>query len=367
MKSRTIVFAGGGTAGHVQPALAVARTWKMENPNDRIIFIGTSSGLETSLVPQSGFELELATRVRIPRKVSPSVLRVPLQLWRAVSESRRILKNADLLIGFGGYVCAPAYIAAAFKKIPIVIHEANAKPGWANRLGAFFTEFLAVGTPVLAGKFATALITGIPLRADIAELLSENRNADEQTWVERKSSEKKHFGFPPHNPLVLIIGGSQGSQAINAVVAATKDEINQKSVSILHAVGGTNALAPSTEMYKSVSYIDEMARAYVAADLVIARSGAITCSEVRALGKFTIFVPLAIGNGEQMVNAQDLVERKIATVVSQESFTPRWLIDNISTMIKQSSAKAAVVDYSDLDAAKKISALMVHAIENSKG
>jgi UDP-N-acetylglucosamine--N-acetylmuramyl-(pentapeptide) pyrophosphoryl-undecaprenol N-acetylglucosamine transferase len=367
MKSRTIVFAGGGTAGHVQPALAVARTWKIENPNDRIIFLGTSSGLETSLVPQSGFELELITRVRVPRKVSPSVLSVPFQLWRAVSESRRILKNADLLIGFGGYVCAPAYIAAAIKKIPIVIHEANAKPGWANRLGAFFTESLAVGTPVVDGKFATALITGIPLRADIAELLSENRNANEQTWVDRKSSEKTHFGFQPHNPLVLIIGGSQGSQAINAVVAVTKDEINQKSVAILHAVGGTNALAPSTEMYKAVSYIDEMARAYVAADLVIARSGAITCSEVRALGRFTIFVPLAIGNGEQMVNAQDLVERGIATVVSQESFTPRWLIDNISTMIKQSSTKVADVDYSDLDAAKKISALMVHAIENSKG
>ena len=367
MKSRTIIFAGGGTAGHVQPALAVARTWKIENPNDRIIFIGTSSGLETSLVPQSGFELELITRVRVPRKVSPSVLRVPFQLWRAVTESRRILMNADLLIGFGGYVCAPAYIAAAIKKIPIVIHEANAKPGWANRLGALFTESLAVGNPVLAGKFATALITGIPLRADIAELLSENRNTDEQTWVERKSSEKKHFGFQPHNPLVLIIGGSQGSQAINAVVAATKDEINQKSISILHAVGGTNALAPSTEMYKSVSYIDEMARAYVAADLVIARSGAITCSEVRALGKFTIFVPLAIGNGEQMVNAQDLVEREIAMVISQESFTPRWLMDNISTVIRQNSTKAAEVEYSDLDAAKKIIALMAHAIENSKG
>jgi UDP-N-acetylglucosamine--N-acetylmuramyl-(pentapeptide) pyrophosphoryl-undecaprenol N-acetylglucosamine transferase len=365
MRSRTIIFAGGGTAGHVQPALAVARTWQLENPHDRIVFLGTSSGLERSLVPQSGFELELITRVRVPRTVSPSILSAPFQLWRAVSESRRVLKGADVLIGFGGYVCAPAYIAAAIKKIPIVIHEANAKPGWANRLGAALTQFLAVGTPIGNGKFATALITGIPLRADIAELLSENRNSDERTWVELKGREKKYFGFPPQYPLVLIIGGSQGSQAINAVVAASKDEINQKSVSILHAVGGSNAPSPSSELYKSVSYIDEMARAYVAADLVIARSGAITCSEVRALGKFAIFVPLAIGNGEQMVNAQDLVAIGRAIVVSQESFTPRWLVDNISTMIRKSLESEAGVDYGDLDAARKITALMTHALENS--
>ena len=366
MNSRTIFFAGGGTAGHIQPALAVARNWQRDNPGDRIVFLGTSSGLETSLVPESGFELQLITRVRVPRKLSPSLLNAAFQLLRAISESRRIIRGGDLLIGFGGYVCAPAYIAAAMNKITTVIHEANAKPGWSNRLGALFTKSLAVGIPVTDGKFATALVTGIPLRNDIAALLSKYRDCDQGTWDEIKVQEKEFLGFKPERPLILIIGGSQGSQAINAVVEGAKEEINQISISILHSVGGSNAIPESTEGYKSVSYIHDMARAYAAADVIIARSGAITCSEVSALGKFAIFVPLAIGNGEQAVNALELVARGRAIIINQESFTSRWLIDNISAMIKQSVENAPGVDSRDLAASSKIIALMEYTLRNSK-
>jgi UDP-N-acetylglucosamine--N-acetylmuramyl-(pentapeptide) pyrophosphoryl-undecaprenol N-acetylglucosamine transferase len=366
MNSRTIFFAGGGTAGHIQPALAVARMWQRDNPSDRIVFLGTSSGLETSLVPESGFELELITRVRVPRKVSLRLFNAPFQLLRAVSEARKILKGGNLLIGFGGYVCAPAYIAAAMKKVPIVIHEANAQPGWANRLGALFTQSLAVGIPVADGKFATALITGNPLRDDIAMLLSQNRDWDEGRWDELKSQEKEFLGFEPQLPLILVFGGSQGSQAINAVIEEAKKEIVQKHIQILHSVGGSNVIPEPTERYKSVSYIHDMARAYVAADVIIARSGAITCSEVRALGKFAIFVPLAIGNGEQAVNALELVAHGRAVIINQESFTPRWLIDNISAMIMQNAENAPGVDTRDLDASTKITALMDHTLRNSK-
>lgn len=128
MRSRKIVFAGGGTAGHIQPALAVARLWNKTYPADQIIFLGTSSGLETRLVPDAGFELQLITRVRVPRSLSLDLIKVPGSLRRSVSESKAIIKGADLLIGFGGYVCAPAYLAARSLKVPIVIHEANAQP-----------------------------------------------------------------------------------------------------------------------------------------------------------------------------------------------------------------------------------------------
>jgi UDP-N-acetylglucosamine--N-acetylmuramyl-(pentapeptide) pyrophosphoryl-undecaprenol N-acetylglucosamine transferase len=366
MKSRTVVFAGGGTAGHIQPALAVALHWQKVHPSDRIIFLGTSSGLETSLVPTAGFDLQLSTRVRVPRSLSLSALKIPVQLFRSIAECRRILMGADVLIGFGGYVSAPAYIAATTRRIPMVIHEANAKPGWANRLGALFTHSLAVGIPVASGKFSEALITGIPLREDIAELLSKSKGVDKQGWAEIQAREKKHFGFDPENPLLLVVGGSQGSQAINVVIEKARREINSHSISILHSVGGSNAVAVADENYKSVQYIQEMARAYVAADLIIARSGAITCSEVRTIGKFAIFIPLAIGNGEQGVNALELVSRGNAVLIDQKSFTPQWLVDNIVAIMEKALHSAPSADLSDLDATAKITALMEHALRNPK-
>ncbi len=362
MKTRTVIFAGGGTAGHIQPALAVASHWAKVHSSDHIIFLGTSSGLETSLVPAAGFDLQLITRVRVPRSLSLSALKIPAQLFRSIAESRRILKGADVVIGFGGYVCAPAYIAAATRRIPIVIHEANAKPGWANRLGALFTHWLAAGIPVATGKFSEALITGIPLREDIATLLSDCKGIDKQGWADLQANEKKALGFDPKKPLLLVVGGSQGSQAINSVIEHTRREITAQSVSVLHSVGGTNTAAVADESYKSVQYIHEMARAYVAADLIIARSGAITCSEVRTLGKFAIFVPLAIGNGEQSVNALDLVSRGNAVLVDQKSFTPQWLIDNIGAIMKKALNNSPGADLSDLDATAKIAALMEHAL-----
>ena len=126
----TIVFAGGGTAGHIEPALAVARAWRDVHSDDVICFIGTKNGLENTLVPAAGFALAHIPKVSIARKPSRSWLKLPFDLVRAVRRSRIILKNADLLIGFGGYVSAPAYIAARLGGVPIVVHEANAKPGW---------------------------------------------------------------------------------------------------------------------------------------------------------------------------------------------------------------------------------------------
>jgi UDP-N-acetylglucosamine--N-acetylmuramyl-(pentapeptide) pyrophosphoryl-undecaprenol N-acetylglucosamine transferase len=295
-----------------------------------------------------------------------NMLRIPAQLLRSIFDCRRILKGADVLIGFGGYVSAPAYLAAASRRIPIVIHEANAKPGWANRLGTLFTKSLAVGTPVSRGVFSSALITGIPLRGDISELLHLNRDLDVHKWRDLQAHAKSSLGFDPQRPLILVFGGSQGSQVINSVVEAARPRISAKSISILHSVGGSNDLPAPQDYYKAVSYIHDMATAYVAADLVIARSGAITCSEVRALGKFTIFIPLAVGNGEQTLNALELVARKSAVVIEQKSFTATWLVDNIDSMIDQSIANVHGVDFADLDAAEKIAALMENTLRKDK-
>ncbi len=366
MRSRKIVFAGGGTAGHIQPALAVARLWKKTHPTDQIIFLGTSSGLEIRLVPEAGFDLQLITRVRVPRSPSPDLLKVPSSLRRSFRESKEILDGSDLLIGFGGYVCAPAYLAAYSLDVPIVIHEANAAPGWANRLGARFTDALATGTPVSNGPFAEGLITGLPLRDDISTLLRANRNADQGTWSQLRDKAKSDLGVRSGDKVILVFGGSQGSLAINEIIDRTRREINDRSITIVHSVGASNALPISDEKYIVFSYIEDMASAYLAADLVIARSGAITCSEVRALGKYALFIPLPIGNGEQSVNADHLVEMGRARVLDQKSFTPTWLLDNMDSMLALSAQFSDLPDFADLEAAAKILALAEFKLSTSE-
>ena len=184
---KTIVFAGGGTAGHVEPALSVAEQWMKENPEDKCIFIGTAHGLETTLVPAAGFTLRTIKRVVLNRKVSPSALLLPFNLFQAVMQARAIIKGASLLIGFGGYVSAASYIAAKSCGVPIVIHEANARPGIANRLGALFTSALAISTPVKNGPFSSALITGMPLKSSITSIITRH----ESDWSHVRTASKR--------------------------------------------------------------------------------------------------------------------------------------------------------------------------------
>lgn len=354
----TVVLAGGGSAGHVEPALAVAREWMSTHPADHCIFLGTKSGLEATLVPAAGFELRSIAKVAISRKPSISWLRIPLDLISAVASCIKILKKADVLVGFGGYVSAPAYLAAAVTRTPIVIHEANAKPGWANRLGAVFTPHVAVAHPVESGRFARALLAGLPLRSDVAQAFSSSAS----DWLQSRDEAKARLGFPTNQPMVFIMGGSQGSVAINGVIAGSISTFTEKAISVLHSVGKLNVLPVAQGSYKPVSYVDAMADAYLAADLVIARSGAVTCSEFRALGRYALFVPLPIGNGEQFVNAASLVRDGRAQVLMQKEFTPLYISSQIDALLI-SAAKAPIQgDPTDLNAAQKIASLTEFAM-----
>jgi len=356
----TVVLAGGGTAGHIQPALAVARQWLKTNPTDTCIFLGTKSGLENSLVPAAGFELRIIPKVKISRIPSISWLRTPFDLISSVLSSIKIVMNADVLIGFGGYVSAPAYLAAAIVRTPIVVHEANAKPGWANRLGAVLTSYLAVAHPVEQGKFSKALLTGLPLRSDVADACV----AAASNWVVARTSAKSRLGFPADRPLVFIMGGSQGSLAINAIVEQSVHIFNEKEISVLHSVGKHNALPKAQGEYKPVAYVDAMADAYLAADLIIARSGAVTCGEFRALGRYALFVPLPIGNGEQFVNAASLVSEGRAEVIIQKDFSSDFISTRISSLLMTASHAPIDGDNQDLDAAQKIVALTEFALKS---
>ena len=356
----TVVLAGGGTAGHVEPALAVARQWKISHPEDRLIFLGTSSGLETSLVPAAKFELHLIPRVRISRKPTVSWLNIPFDLLSSIHESKKVIKNADLLIGFGGYVSAPAYIAAQISGVPIVIHEANAKPGWANRLGSAFTKHLAVAHSVDSGKFENALLAGLPLRSDVAQGFTDSQS----DWAAARRAAKSRLGFAADAPLIFIMGGSQGSVAINKVIESSVETFNKHGFSVLHSVGKLNDLPRAIGGYKPVAYVDAMADAYLAADLIIGRSGAVTCSEFRALGRYALFVPLPIGNGEQFVNAASLVADNRAQIVSQKDFTAEFLKTHITDLLAKSASAPIQGNGTDLRAAEKIVALSEFAMKS---
>ncbi len=357
-----IVFAGGGTAGHIEPALAVARVWREKYPADEILFLGTESGLENQLVPTAGFLLKHIRRVSIARHASFSWFAIPAQLARSFAQARSVLVGAQSLIGFGGYVSAPAYLAAKTLGIPIVIHEANAKPGWANRLGAYLTPYLAVAQEVRSGKFSSALQTGLPLRADVSAAL-ENVGQD---WQGARRKAKLELGFKVDQPLILVMGGSQGSQTISAVVENSLDVILSAGNQVLHSVGIANSLPTSRSGYQPIHYIENMARALLASDLVIARSGAVTCSEFRALGRYALFVPLAIGNGEQELNALNLVCDGRAEVIRQKDFIAPFITENIARLVKRALSQPLQGSSVDLLAAQKIASLAEFAMAQAR-
>jgi len=357
-----VLFAGGGTAGHVEPALAVARAFRAAHPDSRISFMGTREGLEARLVPEAGFDLQFISKVRIARRLSPSLLAAPFSLLRSVAQSLSLMRDADLVVGFGGYVSAPAYIAAALTRTPIVIHEANARPGFANRLGALFTPHTAIAHPIDSGKLSRALFAGLPLREDV---VSAYRSASKD-WQSARKSAKSALDFDPTKPLIFIFGGSQGSVALNTVIADSRSDLLAQGIQILHGVGARNTAPEAMNGYQAHGYIADMATAYLAADLVISRSGAVTCAEVNTLARIALFIPLPIGNGEQELNARDLVSQSRAQILAQNNFTPSWLVSNIQGLLSQSASAPVAGSDVDINAASKMVSLMEHALHGGK-
>ena len=356
---RRVVFVGAGTAGHIEPALAVARAWSEKYPGDRCVFLGTPTGLENTLVPAAGFELHNIEKVAMPRSLNFDALKLPYRLVHAVYSAGKIVKGSDLLIGFGGYASASAYLAARLARVPIIVHDANAKIGWANRLGALLTKNLAVARPIHSGRFSKAHVTGLPLRSDI-RLAYKNASAD---WHKAREDAKKALGWNPNEPTLLILGGSLGSTYINSQVIDALPTLERKKIQILHSVGAKNALPQSGQNYRAVPYIEDMATAYLAADVVLARSGAMTCAEFGALGRMAVFVPLPIGNGEQARNAEQLISEGRAIVVAQKDFTTKWLEDNFDMVLALSRALAESGSNQDMQSEERIIELMETALQ----
>ena len=287
----SIVLAGGGTAGHVEPALALADALRRANPRIPITCLGTERGLETRLVPLRGYDLELIPAVPMPRSVNQQLLSVPGRLGGAVSAATAVLDRvrADVLVGFGGYVATPAYLAARRRGVPIVVHEANVRPGLANRIGVRLTRHVFTGQP--GTKLAHATYIGIPIRREIAGL--------DRLALGDKA--RGHFGLRPDLPVLLVTGGSQGARSLNQAVVAAAAWIRSAGVQLLHIVGPRSDVdvpPPGGEPpYVALPYLDRMDLAYAAADFALCRAGAMTCAELTAVGLPAAYVPLPHGNG----------------------------------------------------------------------
>ncbi len=330
-----MVLAGGGTAGHVEPAMAVADALRALVPGSRITALGTARGLETRLVPERGYDLRLITPVPLPRKITGDLFRLPMRLRRAIRETRAVLEDvdADVVVGFGGYVAVPAYLAAR-KRVPIVIHEANARAGIANKLGARYARRVLAAVP---DSGLAAEVVGMPVRATIANL---DRAA-------LRATARAQFGFADDAVVLLVFGGSQGAQSLNRAVSAAAPALAARGVSVLHAHGPKNTLdlpAPGAAAppYVAVPYLSRMDLAYAAADLAVCRSGAMTVAEVSAVGLPAVYVPLPIGNGEQRLNALPVVQAGGGLLVDDADLTPQFVADTIGGLLTDAPRLAAM-------------------------
>jgi UDP-N-acetylglucosamine--N-acetylmuramyl-(pentapeptide) pyrophosphoryl-undecaprenol N-acetylglucosamine transferase len=365
---RRVIFAAGGTAGHVEPALAVARWLRKEDPTIAIIFIGTASGVENSLVPQAGFELKLITKAAFPRVLNINTVLWPARFLQSFIQIRKIVSSSRLVIGFGGYVCAPTYLAAKFVGVEIFAHEANAKPGMANKLGARLgaTTLMAldlVGSAE-AGSLASSQVVGTPLRSEITHLA----RLTPSERVAARGAALTALGLDPARATLLVFGGSLGSAKFNAVIEDGIDAILATGVQVIHALGSKNAQPISRTGYLPLPYISDMAQAYAAADCVISRSGAVSVTETGVLGLYAIYVPLDIGNGEQRLNAQVVVNQGGGTIVANSEFSTELLLRSLPEWLAAARAyreSGRKVDF-PLDAAMRIGVKILAALRLSE-
>ena len=354
-----VVIAGGGSAGHIEPALNTADALRRADPSIGITMLGTEKGLDTKLIPARGYDLRLIPAVPLPRKPSPDLFTVPSRLLGTVKAARQVMDDvgADVVVGFGGYVALPAYLAARRSHRPIVVHEANLKPGLANRVGAMFTTHVATGSPSIRMKHATCL--GMPLRPTISGL----------DRVALRAEARASFGLDPDRPTLLVTGGSQGARRLNQTMEASVAALRAAGVQVLHAYGDKNTLTieqdPDGPPYVARPYVDRMDLAYAAADFALARGGMMTCSEFAAVGLPAAYVPLPIGNGEQRLNAAPVVNAGGGLLVDDAALTPAWLAENVIPLLLDSqrlaTMSAAAERFGIRDADDKMARLVLEA------
>jgi UDP-N-acetylglucosamine--N-acetylmuramyl-(pentapeptide) pyrophosphoryl-undecaprenol N-acetylglucosamine transferase len=347
------ILAGGGTGGHVIPALAIANELK-KSYGAEVLFIGTARGIENRLVPAAGYPLQLV-RVGALKNVSVMTrVKTAFDLPRAVWDASRMLNEfaPDVVIGVGGYASGPAMLAAVVKHIPTLAFEPNVVPGFANRVVARFVSGAAVHFEETAKYFRHAEVTGVPVRQAFFEI--------------PVLTDKKRGGIPT----LLVFGGSQGAHAINEAMIRCLPELQRQApgMHIIHQTGErdyNDALAAYKSLGESAEvskFIEDMPGAFARADLVVCRSGASTVAEITAAGKPAIFVPFPrAADDHQRVNAEALAREGAAVVVEESKLEGVWLAETIAALLGDSRRLALMSEaargLAHPDAARDIAAM----------
>lgn len=378
MTQRTVLVAGGGTAGHVFPALAVAERLTDLAPDVVPLFVGTRDRLEGRLVPAAGHELHHIDVLPLPRRPTPALLKVPGALRRAIRDVEQLSIERDVVgaITFGGYVSLPVAWAMARRHLPLVVHEQNAIPGLANKLAARWADRIAVSFPGSIHRFRQqerVAITGNPVRERLLGLDLESMRADARA----------HFRLRPDLPTLLAFGGSQGSRTINRAVAESLEHWRRPDeIQILHSSGRalydetaqllerSKRNARAVPKLRLVDFIDEMELAFAAADAVVSRAGATSIAELTVLGLPALLVPYphatadhqlhnaqaleAVGGG-RVVEDRDLTGRKIAEIIEP------WLLDPEAGARTAAAARA----FGRPDAADNVARLLLDELSGT--
>lgn len=340
-----IVFAGGGTAGHVNPLLSTVSALRAAGVEFEPLVLGTAEGLESELVPAAGLELLTIPRLPMPRRPSSDLMKLPVRLHRTVKnlEDMFAQRGVKALVGFGGYVSSPGYMAARRLKIPFLVHEQNARPGMANKLGSRWANTVALtfpGTPLRSRRGKTE-VTGLPLRPAILELAA--RLGTEEGQQSARQAAADFFGLSPDKPTVLVTGGSLGALFLNQTLPTTLNQVrkNIPNLQVIHlsGKGKTDTVnqfvseAGLTETYKVLDYLSEMHHGLALADIVVCRAGAATVAENSALGLPALYIPLPVGNGEQSLNAQSVVDAGGAFLMHQKKAKPADMAALVTEML----------------------------------
>jgi UDP-N-acetylglucosamine--N-acetylmuramyl-(pentapeptide) pyrophosphoryl-undecaprenol N-acetylglucosamine transferase len=370
-----VLVAGGGTAGHVFPALAVAREL-VRLADVEPVFVGVSDRLEARLVPEAGFRLHTVDAVSVPRKLSPALVKLPLAVKKAVTQCEVIADEtgARAAVTFGGYVSFPTSWAAHRMGLPLVLHEQNAVPGMANRVAARWADRIAVSFPGSADRFRhkeRCAVTGNPVRD---EMLTLDREA-------RRPAARERFGLDQDRPTLLVFGGSQGARTLNQAIIASYPRWGDTDVQILHAAGRglydeaaraweeVRAAADGPKV-RLLDFIDDMGDAYAAADVVVCRSGATSIAELTALGIPSVLVPYPHATGDhQRLNAEALHNTGGAVSVPNEELDADRLLAEVRPLLTDPERHARVVAaaraFGRPDAATNVARLVLERLDGS--
>ena len=349
-----ILLSGGGTGGHINPAIAIANFIRGKNPEAEILFVGNAGGMESRLVPRAGYDISYICVSGLKRRITPENIKTAVRLVTSYYAAKKILKqfSPDIVIGTGGYVCLPVMLAAIDMKIPTLIHEQNVFPGLAVRMVASRADLTAVSFPETEQYFKKLpkrlMVTGNPIRPELFE-----------------GEDKKHTG----EPKILWFGGSLGAEKLNETLIDLLEMDGQDYYGILAATGEAHYEKVMGEVKKRgirlcenkkiVPYIYNMKEALSEADLAVTRAGAITISELCALAKPAILVPSPhVTNDHQTYNARAMEACGGAVVITEAELSGTVIADQIKTLVSGrntlSKMRASAKAYSICDACERI-------------